>query len=263
MLIPIGDDNTGRNITPYVTYTLIAINVAVFVFLQLPNPAFTYAFSVVPAEIIRNIDLVRPIAVGRETIPHLPGPNPIQLTILTAMFMHGGWMHLIGNMVYLWIFGDNVEDAMGHVKFLIFYLLCGVAATIAHIMFSTSGLNAVIPSLGASGAIAGVLGAYIVLFPSRSVRVLIGWFGIIALPAIIVIGLWIFMQLVQGVGSIAPNTAQESGGGVAYMAHVGGAVAGLVLVWLFRNRVTQVRAQQRMEEYPIRHVYRDGNYYGG
>lgn len=236
MLMPIGDDNHGRHLTPFITYALIAINVAVFIFLQLPSEAFTYAFSVVPREIMQNRDIVGNLQVGpnpRDVIRLGEGPQPIQLTIFTAMFMHGGWMHLLGNMLYLWIFGDNVEDALGHVKFLIFYLLCGVAATFAHIV---AGPNSLIPSLGASGAIAGVLGGYLLMFPSRNVRVLVGYMGIIALPAIIVIGLWIAMQIFGGFGSIG-----NEGGGVAYWAHVGGAVAGLVLVNLFRNRVTNQR----------------------
>lgn len=230
-LIPIGDDNNDRHLTPYVSYILIAINVLVFIFLQIPSDAFTYSFSVVPSEITQNRDIVETLRIGQGAIQLGPGPQPIQLTILSAMFMHGSWMHLLGNMLYLWIFGDNVEGAMGHFKFLVFYLLCGVAATFAHIW---SGPNSLIPSLGASGAIAGVLGAYLALFPTRSVRVLVGYIGLIHLPAFIVIGLWLALQLFSGFGSIA--VTDESSGGVAYWAHVGGAVAGLVLVWLFRNK---------------------------
>lgn len=252
MLLPIGDDNEGRVITPYVTYALMALNIAVFVFLQLPSPndAFTYAFSTIPREITSGRDLVGAMPIGREVLVHQPGPNPIQLTILTAMFMHGSWGHLFGNMLYLWIFGDNVEDAMGHVKFLIFYVVCGIAASIAHIL---SGPNSVIPSLGASGAIAGVLGGYLLMFPSRNVRVLVAYLGIMMVPAIIVIGLWIAMQFMSGLGSIA-LTKQSEGGGVAYWAHIGGAIAGLVLVSLFRNRKTRQRAEQRMS-YPVGRSY--------
>lgn len=240
-LMPIGDDNAGRIITPYVTYILIAMNVAVFIFLQLPSDAFTYAFSVVPREITQNRDIVGTLHLGNGAIQLGPGPKPIQLTILSAMFMHGGWAHLLGNMLYLWIFGDNVEDAMWHFKFLIFYLLCGLAATIAHVMSSP---NSLIPSLGASGAIAGVLGAYLVLYPTRRVRVLVGYIGIVAMPAILVIGAWIALQFVSGIGTIA--VTDESRGGVAYWAHIGGAVAGVILVFLFRNRNTRLRAAQRM-----------------
>jgi membrane associated rhomboid family serine protease len=143
------------------------------------------------------------------------------------MFMHAGWLHLGGNMLYLWIFGDNVEDSFGHLKFLIFYLLCGVAATAAQLAFS-AGSN--VPNLGASGAIAGVLGSYILLFPRGQVKVLMGR-GVIPMPALVVIGLWIVLQFVSGIGSIS-NTAET--GGVAYMAHIGGFVAGFVLTFLFR-----------------------------
>lgn len=230
-LFPVGDDNQGRSVVPFVTYALIAINFLVFIFLQIPSDAFTYAFSVVPREITQNEDIVGTLRIGQGAIQLGPGPQPVQLTILSAMFMHGSWMHLLGNMLYLWIFGDNVEDAMGHVKFLIFYLLCGVIATFAHIW---SGPNSLIPSLGASGAIAGVLGAYLVLFPTRRVKVFMWYAGLVYMPAIIVIGLWIGLQLLNGFGSIA--VTDEASGGVAYWAHVGGAVAGLILVWLFRNK---------------------------
>jgi len=240
-LMPIGDDNEGRIITPYVTYILIAINVAVFVFLQLPNDAFTYAFSVIPKEITTGVDLTTP--QGRLQIPQAPGPSPIYLTLFSAMFMHGGWAHLLGNLLYLWIFGDNVEDALGHVKFLIFYLVCGVAASFAQIMVSPAS---VIPSLGASGAIAGVLGGYLLMYPTRSVRVLIGYMGIVAMPAIIVIGLWMALQFMSGFGSIVQTRQTSEQGGVAYFAHIGGAVAGLLLVSLFRNNASRQRAQQRI-----------------
>ncbi|HEX8464405.1 MAG TPA: rhomboid family intramembrane serine protease [Abditibacterium sp.] len=249
MLFPIGDDNSDRRITPYVTYALMAINIAVFILLQLPSDAFTYGFSVIPAEILTGQDFLtpgRPVG-SNAVIPQAPGPNPIQLTVLSAMFMHGGWAHLGGNMLYLWIFGDNVEDAMGHAKFLIFYLLCGVLATAAHIIASrmAGGINVFIPSLGASGAIAGVLGGYLMLYPTKRVMVLLGFFGIFAVPAVLVIGLWIATQIFSGIGSIA-RTNQSEGGGVAYFAHIGGAVAGLILVWLFRTPRVAERAADRM-----------------
>jgi membrane associated rhomboid family serine protease len=243
MLMPIGDDNEGRHSTPYVTYILIAINLAVFFLLQMPSDAFTYGYATVPAEITRGVDITRPVQVDGAALPHYPGPQPIYLTLFTAMFMHGGFAHIFGNMLYLWIFGDNVEDAMGHVKFLIFYLLCGLAASAAHIF---SEPNSLIPSLGASGAIAGVLGGYLLMFPSRQVRVLIGWVGIVAMPALIVIGFWGVLQFLGGFGSIART--EQTGGGVAYWAHVGGFIAGLVLVNLFRNARSRERAQQRMQQ---------------
>ncbi len=230
MLFPIGDDNTGRKITPLVTYTLIGINVLVYFLLQ-SSDAFTYGYSVVPREITTGEDINQVVGIGGQRLRLYPGPSPIYLTLLSSMFMHGGIGHLLGNMLYLWIFGDNVEDRMGHVKFLIFYLICGLLASAAHIFVAP---NSIIPSLGASGAIAGVLGAYLVLFPHQGVNVfLLG--RIISMPALIVIGLWGLLQFIYGFGSL--STTGESGG-VAYMAHVGGFIAGLLLVFLFRNRVT-------------------------
>jgi membrane associated rhomboid family serine protease len=149
------------------------------------------------------------------------------------MFMHGGWLHLFGNMLYLWIFGDNVEDNFGSLPFLLFYLLCGVIATFAQ-MAAMPGSS--IPNLGASGAIAGVLAAYLVLFPRGRVTVAIAFGGIAHVPAIVAIGLWIVLQLVSGIGSIADSAQTGDVGGVAYMAHIGGFVAGVVLVFFFRQR---------------------------
>jgi len=207
-MFPIGDDDTSRRTTPVVTYALIALNL-LFFFVELSGAdPFIQQWSVVPRRLLAN-------------------PGADFPTIFTSMFMHAGWLHLGGNMLYLWIFGDNVEDSFGHLKFLIFYLLCGIAATAAQLAFS-AGSN--VPNLGASGAIAGVLGAYILLFPRGQVRVLMGR-GVIPMPALVVIGLWIVLQFVSGIGSIS-NTAET--GGVAYMAHVGGFVAGFVLTFLFR-----------------------------
>ena len=242
-LMPIGDDNTGRRNQPYVTYALIAANIFVFFMLQGggANDRFTYGYSVIPREILSGRDLVEPVRTAIGVIPQQPGPNPIYLTLFSGMFMHGGLMHLGGNMLYLWIFGDNIEDAMGHVKFLIFYVLCGLLATFAHIFFDQGSY---IPSLGASGAIAGVLGGYLLMFPSRSVRVLVGYIGIIRMPALIVIGFWAVLQFINGYGAIART--EQTGGGVAYMAHVGGFVAGFLLVSLFRNPETKARVTERI-----------------
>jgi membrane associated rhomboid family serine protease len=207
-MFPIGDDDTTRRTTPVVTYALIALNL-LFFFVELSGgDPFIQQWSVVPRRLLAN--------------PATDFP-----TIFTSMFMHAGWLHLGGNMLYLWIFGDNVEDSFGHLKFLIFYLLCGIAATAAQLAFSV-GSN--VPNLGASGAIAGVLGAYILLFPRGQVKVLMGR-GVIPMPALVVIGLWIVLQFVSGIGSIS-NTVDT--GGVAYMAHIGGFVAGFVLTFLFR-----------------------------
>jgi len=221
---PIGDDNTQRRTTPFVNYALIAINVLVFLY-QTGHPEFTLGYSVVPAEITQGRDIIGSVR-GVSGLRLAASPSPIYLTMLSAMFMHGGLLHIGGNMLYLWIFGDNVEDRMGHLKYLIFYLLCGFLAGATHIFFSP---NSVIPSLGASGAIAGVLGAYLVLFPRQGVRVF-QWGFITEVPAVIVIGLWGLLQFVSGFGSLG-----REGGGVAYMAHVGGFVAGILLVFLFRN----------------------------
>ena len=247
-LFPIGDDNTGRTRQPYVTYILIAINIAVFVLLQGlgSNDVFTMGYSVVPQEIVTNTDIARQIPVQGGIVSLTQSPQPIYFTLLSAMFMHGSLMHLGGNLLYLWIFGDNLEDAMGHFKFLVFYIVCGLLATAAHIAV---GPNSLIPSLGASGAIAGVLGGYLLMFPSKQVRVLIGYLGIVAMPALIVIGLWGALQFFNGFGELVQP---RGGGGVAYMAHVGGFVAGLILVKLFASKRGEQRAHQRMEA-PVDH----------
>jgi membrane associated rhomboid family serine protease len=208
-MFPIGDDNTSRKTVPLVTYALVALNV-LFFFVELSGgDAFIGKWAFVPSRFLAN-------------------PFGDFLTLFTSMFMHAGWVHLGGNMLYLWIFGDNVEDRIGHIKFTIFYLLCGLAATFAQLAFS-HGSN--VPNLGASGAIAGVLGAYILLFPKGKVRVLQGQ-QVVQVPALIVIGIWIVLQFFSGIGSIA-NTADT--GGVAYMAHIGGFIAGFVLTFLFRG----------------------------
>jgi len=213
-MLPIGDDDTGRRTVPLVTYVLIALNILFFFVEQSGGDAFIGKWAFVPRRFVAN-------------------PVGGVLTLLTSMFMHAGWLHLGGNMLYLWIFGDNVEDRFGHINFTIFYLLCGLAATFAQLAFS---LGSNIPNLGASGAIAGVLGAYILLFPQGRVKVLQGQ-QVIQVPALIVIGMWIVLQFFSGIGSVA-NAAQT--GGVAYMAHIGGFVAGFVLTFLFRGgRETQ------------------------
>jgi membrane associated rhomboid family serine protease len=228
-MFPISDENERGHGPAFVSLAFIAINIAVFVLLQgagasVEGERFTYAFSAVPYEITNNVDLVepQPITVDGETfrIPHEPGPDPIWLTLLTSMFMHGGWLHLAGNMLFLWIFGDNVEHRIGHVQFLVFYLAAGVVAAFAQILVNP---DSVIPVLGASGAISGVLGAYLVMFPSNRVLVFIFRF-IIWVPAIVAIGMWALFQFIAGLGALG----EEAAGGVAYMAHIGGFVAGFV-----------------------------------
>jgi membrane associated rhomboid family serine protease len=201
---------------------------------------FTVAYAAVPYEITNGVDLVRPVSLpGTGVIPQAPGPTPIYLTLFTSMFMHGGFMHIIGNMLYLWIFGDNIEDNFGHVKFVIFYLICGLIAAFAQIMFDP---DSVIPTLGASGAIAGVLGAYLVMFPHNRVRSIVplGFLlTTVELPAIVVLGFWIVIQFFSQYAAITDVTQQTRGGGVAYMAHIGGFIAGLILSFFFRRRQPQ------------------------
>jgi membrane associated rhomboid family serine protease len=243
MVFPLYDDNSDRTITPVVNYVLIAINILVFVFLQQlgTNDRFTYAFSTVPQEIVSGRDVKTPDRVvehpvtGEELlIPGLqPTPFSVYLTLLFSMFMHGGIAHIAGNMLFLWIFGDNVEDRMGHLRYLIFYLVCGVGASLAHVvttvMFATDQGSLLIPSLGASGAISGVLGGYIVLYPHRRVTAIVFRF-ITDVPAYVAIGIWFAFQLINSLGTFGAGSKQ---GGVAYAAHIGGFVAGLVLVKVF------------------------------
>jgi membrane associated rhomboid family serine protease len=227
MLFPIGDDNSERTIVPLVNYTLLGVNILVFLN-QIDNPAFTYGYSVVPAEITSGRDIIGAVPIGDQRVQLYPGPFSVYITLLSAMFMHGDWGHLLGNMLYLWIFGDNIEDRLGHVKYLLFYLLCGLLASATHIWF---GPRSVVPSLGASGAIAGVLGAYLILYPRKNVRIF--QFGrIVEMPALMVIGFWGLLQFFSGFGSLAAGVGES--GGVAYMAHVGGFVAGVILIFLFR-----------------------------
>jgi len=234
MVIPLGDERTGRDLTPYVVFALIAVNALVWLLQLSLGDSFTNGYATVPFEITRGQDLVgaQTIAVGGQsiTIPEAPGPSPIYLTLLTSMFMHGGWLHILGNMLYLWIFGDQIESLLGHGRFLVFYLACGLAASAAQILV---GPDSVVPSLGASGAIAGVLGAYLVKFPRNRVRVLAMRGGMTELPAMVVLGLWIVLQLVSQVGTPAGEAT-----GVAYMAHIGGFVTGLVLVFAMGRRRT-------------------------
>ncbi len=248
MVFPLYDDNTDRHITPFVNYAIIALNIFVFVVLQGlgGNDGFTYSFSTVPMEILQGRDIVTSpttVEYAGQAV-RIPGlgvtPGSVYFTLFTSMFMHGGIAHIAGNMLFLWIFGDNIEDRLGHVKYVIFYLLCGVLASLAHV-FSTAAFAAdqeslLVPSLGASGAISGVLGGYILLHPSRRVTVILFRF-LTQVPAYVAIGLWFVFQLVSGLGMLGGGSQQ---GGVAYAAHIGGFIAGLVLIKFFdmgnRNR---------------------------
>ncbi len=233
-MIPIGDEDTGgRPGLPYVNLAIIAINVVVFLY-QLLDPTFTNGYSAVPAEITSGMDIVGQFPIdtpdGTFVIDEAAGPTPIWLTLFSSMFMHGGWLHIGGNMLFLFIFGDNIEKAYGHIKYLGFYLICGIIAGLAHVL---SQPDSIIPSLGASGAISGVMAAYLVLFPTNRIRVLLA-LGIVLLrpimvPAVVMIGVWALLQFVNGLGAIAV-TDQTSG--VAYWAHIGGFVAGVVITLL-------------------------------
>ncbi len=230
MLFPLSDDDRRLTRTAWVTLVFLAANVIVFILFQGMggNEAFTYGWSVIPQEIMTGQDLVGDVTmqVGdqRAVITHTPGPVPIYLTILSAMFMHGGWLHLGGNLLYLWIFGDNVEHRFGPITFALFYLACGLA----QVALDPDG---VIPNLGASGAISGVLGAYLVLFPRNKVRALLFYF-VVSVPAVVVLGLWIAFQFFNGYGSFF---AAEQTGGVAYGAHVGGFVAGVIGAFVLKG----------------------------
>lgn len=240
MVFPIGDDNSDRTIFPWVTVGLIVINVFVFVVFQGlgNNDDFTMAFSTVPAEIASGKDLVtgdrqvtRQLPQGEVQVP-VPGlkptPGSVYLTLLTSMFMHGGIAHLLGNMWFLWIFGDNIEEDLGRVRYIAFYLLCGLLASLAHVLLNLSGESSQIPSLGASGAISGVMGGYLLMHPHRRVTVLLLRI-ITQVPGYVAVGLWFLFQIVSGLGLLGGLPS----GGVAYGAHIGGFIAGAALVKLF------------------------------
>ncbi|HEV7643409.1 MAG TPA: rhomboid family intramembrane serine protease [Pyrinomonadaceae bacterium] len=230
-MFPIGDDNSEVFTTPYVNYTLIAINILVFLLLQQAgyNDQFTYAFSLVPREIMTGQDLAGAQVIkdtltgqvlGKVTLE--PTPFSVYITFLSSMFMHGGIMHIFGNMLFLWIFGDNIEHRIGHIRYLVFYLICGFLAAVGQIVMDT---NSAIPMLGASGAISGVLGGYILLFPHNRVRAIIFNF-LTTVPAFVALGLWIGYQLLA-------SYLGGGEGGVAYAAHIGGFLGGLALIKIF------------------------------
>lgn len=242
MLMPVGDDNRDRRIIPIINYLLVAANIFVFVFFQGCglNQRFTYSFSTVPAEIITGRDIVTEDQFFLDThtgeqfrVSGLqPTPISVYITLITSMFMHGGIAHIFGNMLFLLIFGDNIENRIGHFRYLIFYLMCGILASLAHVTVSlTLDSNLLIPSLGASGAISGVLGGYFLLFPRRRVRVVM-FYQLMEVPALIAIGMWFLFQVINGIGLLGSS----NGGGVAYGAHIGGFVAGFLLIKFFDFR---------------------------
>ncbi len=222
-MIPIRDDNPTR-ITPLMTWGLIAVNTLIFFYQVSLGPrqgqTFVYEFGAIPAVIF-----------GIQTLPSYLDVIPPYLSLITNMFLHGGWLHLIGNMWYLWIFGDNIEAAFGRMRYLAFYLICGVLASLSHAL---SNPSSILPSIGASGAISGVLGAYLLLYPRARVLVLIplGFFTqLIYIPAAFALGFWFLLQILSG-----SLSAGQVGGGVAFWAHIGGFIAGLLLVGLFKRR---------------------------
>jgi membrane associated rhomboid family serine protease len=225
-MIPFSDQpGVRRHSFPFIMISLVLLNVLVFVVeLGLGDalPRFVQAYGVVPYE----------ITTGRDIPP--AGPSPIYLTLITSMFLHGGFLHIAGNMLFLWVFGDNVEDAFGHLGFLVFYFVCGILAGLSQVLVDTTSRE---PGIGASGAIAGVLAAYILLFPRASVRTLLilgPFITITRLSALILIGIWIIFQFVSGLLSLGLTASQS--GGIAYWAHIGGFVAGLMLTLLFKPR---------------------------
>lgn len=230
-MFPIGDDNSEITIIPVVNYAFIGLNILVFVLLQGlgSNESFSYAFSLVPQEITKGIDIQGLVPVATDggrvlgEIRHYSTPLPVYFNFLSSMFMHGDIMHIFGNMLFLWIFGDNLENLLGHIRFAIFYVVCGIAAALAQIVLDP---NSVIPMLGASGAISGVLGGYLVLYPQRQVRALIFNF-LTTVPAFVALGIWIGYQVL--IGFITPGGQ----GGVAYAAHIGGFIAGVALIKVF------------------------------
>jgi membrane associated rhomboid family serine protease len=238
-MIPYSDPSEPNRIFPWVNISIIIVNFLVF-FYELSLGAqssgtlnhFFLQYSLVPCEYTNHC-----------SASQFGAPNPVFLTLFSSMFMHAGWLHILGNMVFLWVFGDNIENSMGHVRYLVFYLLCGLAASALEIATATSSH---VPGLGASGAIAGVLGAYLMLYPSSRVRTLIlvtFIFFPARLPAWVLIAVWFVLQLFNGIVALSSRAAAATGG-IAYWAHVGGFVAGIILIWIFRRpkRVTGMRA---------------------
>ncbi len=218
-MMPLHDDNPTEH-TPVVTVATIIACVLVFFYQASlppgPGEAFVYSYGAIPA-----------LVFGQAHLPENVVAIPAFATLFTSMFLHGGLMHLLGNMLYLWIFGNNVEDVMGSVRFIVFYLVCGLLAALSHALTDPSST---VPMVGASGAISGVLGAYLLLFPRARVLVLAPYVGTTYVPAGFVLGLWFVMQILSGGASIG-----SKGGGVAFFAHIGGFVAGMLLIGLFKR----------------------------
>ena len=252
-MIPISDPDVHRRTTPYVNIGLIALNALVFayelLFLSgLARDVFFYEFGLIPLELARGVDFTPVLVDDRGRIlATVTSPITAWGTVFTSMFIHGGILHFAGNMVFLWVFGDNIEDRMGHVKYLLFYLGAGIAAAWTQVAIN---MDSQIPTIGASGAIAGVLGAYLLMFPYSRITTLVIFYFITAVrvPAVLVLGFWAFLQLFNGVGSLG---AMQSGG-VAYWAHLGGFAAGVLAVALYRLiRREPVWPRRRRWPYPV------------
>lgn len=233
-MIPLRDEGAEESREfPIVNITLIVLNFLMFGVELVWGDVIVNGWSLIPKEILTGHDIVGVVNLpGGDSIQLYPAPlGNVYLTLLTSMFLHGGWLHILGNMLFLFIFGDNVENNFGHVKYLVFYLLCGFGADFAQLMMG--GADSVVPNLGASGAIAGVLAAYVILFPLARVQTVIplGFFSTVTtVPAFIMIGGWILIQI------ISVSLLGEQGGDVAYWAHIGGFFVGLVLTFAFRSR---------------------------
>jgi membrane associated rhomboid family serine protease len=251
-MFPLKDENPTE-LTPYVTVTLIAINVAVWILVQQAGTGEAFlsslcTYGAIPAGVTGGLDPGQLILLGSEVPCQVGGLG--SLTVLTSMFLHGGWMHLIGNMWFMWVFGNNIEDSMGHLRFIVFYLLCGVVAAAVHILTAP---GSVVPTVGASGAISGIMGAYLILYPRVRVHTLFFFaifFRVILLPAWIILGEWFFIQLLSGMGTVGAQA-----GGVAFWAHIGGFVAGLALIKPF-ERPQLVSAKRRQVRLPKDDLYR-------
>jgi len=245
-MFPLYDENPTEMV-PVVTIVIIVLNVLVWLLVQQAGAGEGFisslcALGAIPADITGRLATGSTIRLGGEWLCQTGGLG--WMTIFSSMFMHGGWMHLIGNMWFLWVFGNNIEDSMGHVRFVLFYALCGVVASVAHIV---SDPASAVPTVGASGAISGVMGAYLVLYPRVRVHTLfflIVFVRVIPLPAWVLLVQWFALQLLSGVGSLSAE-----GGGVAFWAHIGGFVAGVALIMLFR-RPQLVRAKSHQVQLP-------------
>jgi membrane associated rhomboid family serine protease len=232
-MIPLSDPYVRRHRTPYVNIVFIVLNILVFIYTLslsgIDQNAFFVRFGVVPVEFSSTQEVT--LFQFGETVVEVASPIPTWATLFTSMFIHGGFAHILGNMVFLWVFGDNVEDRLGAVPYALFYLFTGVAASATHIALN---MDSTVPTVGASGAIAGVLGAYLMLYPRHKVRTLVIFIFItvIEVPAVFLLGFWALLQVFSGLGSLSPVTAQS--GGVAYWAHIGGFVVGTAVVALWR-----------------------------